>query len=469
MQRSILLLGIAGLLTIFGLASLGATQEPKQDLQNPIEVQARGPLHEAFAQPFDVKPEPGPMIPKEPPPLINEEPPEQRPEADSTQWIPGYWAWDAQRAEFMWVSGVYRVPPQGRTFVPGYWQNTPEGWRWIHGFWAGQNQQELPYTPEPPAPLDNGPSMPAPDVESSYIPGSWIYRDTRFIWRPGYYAANRPGRVWNPPRFVWTPNGYIFVDGYWDYPYEDRGLVFAPVYFRRPLWHDAGWRFRPSLVIGFDDFYDSAFVYGGGFYFGNYYDPLYSRLGYRPWYHDRGRYDPAFSHYASRNQRNNPNWIAGVQQTYAGRTSGRIAAPVIAATPVAQFKSSQVRLVNTSPAQLAAQQTQIKTTRQIAATRQQQEVVVTKSSAGKTFQAPAGARTLNLSSFVPANTASPSTKFESPRSVTPAPKFDTPRIVTPPPAAKSTFTPPPPPPAAKSTYTPPPRVTTPPPPPPRVT
>ena len=25
------------------------------------------------------------------------------------------------RQDFMWVSGVYRVPPQNRTFVPGYW------------------------------------------------------------------------------------------------------------------------------------------------------------------------------------------------------------------------------------------------------------------------------------------------------------------------------------------------------------
>ena len=63
---------LIGLLTIFGLASWGTAQElvpaPKNepDLKNPVEVQTRGPLHEAYAQPFDVKPEAGPIVPKEP-------------------------------------------------------------------------------------------------------------------------------------------------------------------------------------------------------------------------------------------------------------------------------------------------------------------------------------------------------------------------------------------------------------------
>src|SRR5205809_1081297 len=108
MRRSKLLLGIIGLLTMFVLASWGVSQEhanpPKDDLvlQNPIEVQTRGPLHEAYAQPFDMKTEPGPMLPKEPPPPINEEPPEQRPEAENAQWIPGYWSWDLERKDYLW-------------------------------------------------------------------------------------------------------------------------------------------------------------------------------------------------------------------------------------------------------------------------------------------------------------------------------------------------------------------------------
>src|SRR5438270_31607 len=81
-----------------------------------IEIQTRGPVHEAFAQPFDLKPEPGPAVPKEPPAPIPEVPPEERPQGDNVQWIGGYWAWDADRGDFMWVSGTFRNPPAGRQF-----------------------------------------------------------------------------------------------------------------------------------------------------------------------------------------------------------------------------------------------------------------------------------------------------------------------------------------------------------------
>src|SRR5580658_7805676 len=97
------LLWVFGLLTILGLAGLGTSQElvapPKQQpaQKDPIEVQTRGPLHEAFAQPLNAKAGPGEVIPKEPPPAIPEEPPEQKPDSDGVQWIPGYWSWDAQR------------------------------------------------------------------------------------------------------------------------------------------------------------------------------------------------------------------------------------------------------------------------------------------------------------------------------------------------------------------------------------
>jgi hypothetical protein len=437
MNRCHSLSWVFGLLTILGLASAGTPQQPApaaQDniaLQNPIEVLTRGPLHEAFAQPFDVKPEPGKLIPKEPPPPVPEEPPEQKPQADNVQWIPGYWAWDGQRQEFMWVSGVYRVPPQDRTFIPGYWQHTTDGWRWVPGFWSDAKQQELPYTPEPPAPLEGGPSLPRPDDNSAYVPGAWIYRDGRFVWRPGYYAAIQPGRVWMPPRYLWTPSGYLFVDGYWDYPLEDRGLAFAPVSFRRPLWLDAGWRYQPSMVLGLDTFFDSCFVNGGSFYFGDFYNPLYARLGYNPWFAGRGRFDPVFSHHAWRNHRNDPNWIAGVQHTFASRTAGRVAAPAIAVTPLNQVR--QVKLVQATPTQLQTQRTFGQQARQLAVNRQQLDAAfVNKGGSARTFEnrsfrLPTGAnqpaKVLTASSSnLRITTALPITTAPTPRVVTqPAP------------------------------------------------
>src|SRR5207302_4351152 len=109
---------------------------------------------------------------------------------------------------------------------------------------------------------------------STYIPGAWIYRDSRFVWRAGYYAAVQDERVWVPPRYVWTPRGYLFVNGYWDYPLESRGLVFAPVYFSAPFWTDSSWRYRPQYVLNLAAFFYSAFVGPLGFYYANYYAPL---------------------------------------------------------------------------------------------------------------------------------------------------------------------------------------------------
>ncbi len=65
------------------------------------------------------------VVPREPPALIDEMPPETQPEADSV-WIEGYWACDDEREDFIWISGVYRVPPVGRRWVPGYWEEVSD-------------------------------------------------------------------------------------------------------------------------------------------------------------------------------------------------------------------------------------------------------------------------------------------------------------------------------------------------------
>jgi len=423
---------IFGLLTTIAMASWTLSQEavvPQKadDPQDPIEVLTRGPIHEAFAQPVIQEPVAPTPIQKEPPPPIAEEPPQERPDIENAQWIPGYWAWDAEREQFLWVSGVYRVAPQGRTFVPGYWENTPQGWRWIAGFWSDPNQQELPYTPEPPAPIESV-QGPAPDENSIYIPGNWIYRNDRFIWRGGYWSAARPGRVWTPSQYYWTPNGYLFNDGFWDEPYDMRGLAYAPVYFNQPLWNNPGWRYRPNFVVSFGAFFDSAFICGNGFYFGNYYGPQYARFGFRPWYQGRGRYDPVFAYHGWQNHRNNPNWINNVQQTYGERNAGRgnlpprnfaqqtafvnakKGGPIVA--PAAQFQNDKIRLVKATPTQLDDQRLNGQRTREIAANRQQQEIAATKKgnpNVGNRVNEP---RTLNLPTVLATKTNPPRT-FEA--------------------------------------------------------
>src|SRR5205814_6457884 len=139
---------------------------------------------------------------------------------------------------------------------------------------------------QPPAPLETQSALTPPDDNSTYIPGYWSNQDATFVWRPGFYTPFRAGRIWIAPRYIWTPAGYIFVDGYWDYPLEDRGLLFAPVAFNRPLWLDPAWCYRPRFVVSIGAVLDSLFLRPGSchYYFGDFYGPAYARLGFRPWH-----------------------------------------------------------------------------------------------------------------------------------------------------------------------------------------
>jgi hypothetical protein len=297
--------------------------------QDGITVLARGPVHEAFAQPMETDPQPGALVPQQPPDPVPETPAEQKPVGDNVEWVPGYWAWDSDRNEFLWVSGFWRMPPPGRQWVPGYWVHVNGGWEWSPGFWADAGQEQLQYQEPPPASLDNGPTVPAPDENNVYTPGMWIYRDSRYVWRPGSWCAARPGRVWCPPRYSWTPAGFTFVDGYWDYPLEDRGLLCAPVAFTQPLWTTPGWSYQPSYAVNLAGLFASLFVRPAfrSYYFGDYYGSGYAGLGFQPWYaYGPRRYDPLFNYYRWLH-RGDPSWYRGLQDLYRARLNGSLVMP----------------------------------------------------------------------------------------------------------------------------------------------
>src|SRR5262245_15101358 len=80
-----------------------------------VEVLARGPVHEAFASLADSAP-PSVQVKKKPPDALEEMPPDEKPEGDVV-WIGGYWAWDDDRTDFLWVSGIWRVQPPEKRWV----------------------------------------------------------------------------------------------------------------------------------------------------------------------------------------------------------------------------------------------------------------------------------------------------------------------------------------------------------------
>src|SRR4051812_6022315 len=68
---------------------------------NGMEILTRGMVHEAFAQPTVFDPKPGMVVTRKPPDPVEEMPPDEKPEGGDVSWIPGYWAWDTDRSDFI--------------------------------------------------------------------------------------------------------------------------------------------------------------------------------------------------------------------------------------------------------------------------------------------------------------------------------------------------------------------------------
>jgi len=261
----------------------------------------RGPVHEAFAGMIEFNPEPGIIVKKQPPEPIEEVPPDERPEGDNVSWIPGYWAWDDDRNDFMWISGTWRSLPPGREWMAGYWTPVSKGYQWVSGYWADTAQREVAYLPQPPETIEAGPSVPAPSADYIWTPGCWVWYSGHYAWRPGYWAVGRPDWDWVPAHYVWSPGGYIFVGGYWDYPVVRRGVLFAPVFFQPHVYAHQHFVYSPAIVIDLGVFSNHLFCRPRyhHYYFGDYYAPAYVGVGFYAsfsFHIGHHGYDPIFSH-----------------------------------------------------------------------------------------------------------------------------------------------------------------------------
>ena len=336
---------------LIGLAALlAATPAPAQPPAGPmpggVEVLARGPVHEAYALPADQPAGPGMVAPRQPPEPIEELPPDQKPEGENVQWIPGYWQWDEELKDFIWVSGFWRVPPPDRVWVPGGWRQAGEGWQWTGGFWnqfgaraqpGVPPQAQFDYLPQPPPSIEAGPAVPAPADDSVYVPGTWVPQQERFVWRTGYWMDHRPGWVWTPACYRWTPAGCVFVDGYWDYPLADRGVLFPPVHIAPEVYSAPAFAYTPAYAVREECLVGALFVRRGwgSYHFGDYFGERYVQAGYTPWCGGhfnlgfggrRGFHDPLFNYYQAAHH-GDPFWGGGIGELYAGRYRGDIALP----------------------------------------------------------------------------------------------------------------------------------------------
>lgn len=312
----------------------------KLDPQLPpgVQIENRGPVHEAFANPgapvrggAD-----GNIAPKAPPPRVPELPPEEKPQGANVTWIPGYWQYDGEKKDFIWVSGFWRNAPPGRAWSAGEWKVENGQHRYVPGYWKPSNENSWRIDlPEPPKSVEAGPNIPAPHKDALWIPGHWIHRNDNYVWQPGYWGEVENNMMWMPGQYNYTGSGYRYVPGYWDYCFEDRGLLNAPVYFTQPLWLNAGWSYTPCFGVnvgfgggwawGWGGFYDNLYIGFGSFWFGNYGGWGCWGSGFRPWCWNGANncHNPNYNHYCWLN-RNNPNWNNNQKQGYAARNFGAI-------------------------------------------------------------------------------------------------------------------------------------------------
>ena len=293
---------------------------PTPDQEQP-EVLTSGPVHEAFAEPVNLEAQEGLVAPEEPPAKIQEVPPGNRPQGDQFVWVPGYWAWDADRHGYIWVSACWRAAPPQMSWVPGYWARVPEGWQWVPGFWTPAGTQKVDYLPVPPAIENVEPLGPPPSPDDIWAPPCRYWYEGQYILRPGYWVHGQPGWIWVPSHYVWTPRGYVFAGGHWDYALDRRGVLFAPVYLPRHVREQPHFSYSLSIVIDVGMLQVSLFTCPRytHYYFGDYYDDAYLRVGIYPRFESESRhtwYDPLYEHDRWRNLKTDPHWEENERHQY---------------------------------------------------------------------------------------------------------------------------------------------------------
>jgi hypothetical protein len=323
-----MLLVVSSVAALFIVAARVAAQTAPGSGEDGVEVLTRGPVHEGYAEAVDANPQAAPIVDKKPPDPIPELPPDQKPEGDKVEWIAGYWAWDGDRKDYIWVSGFWRTPPPGRVWVPGRWQEAQDGWQWVPGFWNAAEKQDVAYVPAPPAPVEER-VAPSPGEGYFYTPGVWVYRDGKYLWRAGVWVPYSEDYVWVPAHYVWTPAGYVFIEGYWDHVPRHRGILFAPVYVSPTLVVRTEFCYVPRHVVAEDFMIGCLFVRPAyhHYYYGDYFEARYTDAGFVAFvdYHYGHWHDPLYGFYVHYPPRR--DWERETRAVYVGRFHGDIARP----------------------------------------------------------------------------------------------------------------------------------------------
>lgn len=128
--------------------------------------------------------------------------------------------------------------------------------------------------------------------------------------------------------YAWTPRGHVFIEGHWDYALERRGVLFAPVYLPARIHTGVTFSFSPRVTLNIGLLTTSLFTCPRytHYYFGDYYDDAYVRIGIHPWF-DCVRigtwYDPVFVYARWDHGRHNPRWESHLREEHTLRHDDR--------------------------------------------------------------------------------------------------------------------------------------------------
>lgn len=158
-----------------------------------------------------------------------------------------------------------------------------------------------------------------------------MWNQNRYAWRPGYWMPAQQNWMWIPAHYHWSPRGYVFVDGYYDYSVARRGVLFAPVYFNQSVYSQRGFTYSPAMAISLAVFGNQLFLRPNynHYYFGDYYGSNYSSGGFYPWFSfnsGRSGYDPFYAQQFWQN-RQNRTWATTVQSDFQNRVDHENARP----------------------------------------------------------------------------------------------------------------------------------------------